>query len=140
MALSDIVIPTKTMTYRGTSFTVHGVTANDVMRMLFEAEHDVGRALDAIEKLKDADEAASRDLIAVLLRETPELVARVIASAADEPGSWSTVLKLPVSVQAEALAAVWDLTFEEPESVKKFVVSLTAIAQSMAALRTPKAA
>lgn len=140
MALSDIVIPTQTIEYRGVKFVVHGVTANDVMRMMFDAEKDVGRALDAFEKAQGADSADASRMIALLLREVPELVARLIASAADEPTAWPTVLRLPVSVQAEALSAVWNLTFEEPDSVKKFVASLTAIAKSMADLRTPKAA
>lgn len=140
MALSDIVIPTQTLEYRGTKFTVHGVTANDVMRMLFEAERDVSRALDALDKIKSGDEADAKETIVALLRETPELVARIIASAADEPDAWQTVLRLPVSVQAEALAAVWTLTFEEPDSVKKFVASLTAMARAMTDLRQPEAA
>ena len=140
MALSDIVIPTQTLEYRGTKFTVHGVTANDVMRMLFEAERDVSRALDALDKIKSGDEADAKETIVALPRETPELVARIIASAADEPDAWQTVLRLPVSVQAEALAAVWTLTFEEPDSVKKFVASLTAMARAMTDLRQPEAA
>lgn len=139
MALSDIVIPTRTLTYNGNSFVVHGVTANDVMRMLFDAERDVERALTLLDQIRE-DESNAKNAIALLLRDVPELAARIIASAADEPAAWPTVSRLPISVQAEALAAVWDLTFEEPDSVKKFVASLTAIAKTMGSLRTPAAA
>ena len=139
MALSDIVIPTRTIEYQGASFVVHGVTAQDVMRMLFEAEKDIERILDAYDALPNAEGAESREAVVLLLREAPELAARLIASAADEPTQWAIVARLPVSVQAEALAAVWALTFEGPDSVKKFVASLVEMTRSMTALK-PKAA
>jgi hypothetical protein len=139
MALSDIVIPTRTIEYQGASFTVHGVTANDVMRMLFEAEHDIERILDAYDSMQGGEGSDGREAIGLLLREAPELAARLIASAADEPAQWPTVARLPVSVQAEALAAVWAMTFEGPDSVKKFVASLVEMTNSMKALK-PKAA
>jgi hypothetical protein len=139
MALQDIVIPTRTIAYGGASFTVHGVTANDVMRMLIDADKDVARALNALEAARGADDENTVALLGTFLREVPELVARVIASAADEPASWPIVLKLPVSIQTEALEAVWSMTFEEPDSVKKFAASLVEMAKSIKTL-TPKAA
>mgnify|MGYP001232383630 CR=1 FL=1 len=139
MALSDIVIPTRVIEYQGASFTIHGVTARDVMRMLFEAEKDIERIIDAYEALQGSEGADSREAIVLLLREAPELAARLIASAADEPEHWSIVARLPVSVQAEALAAVWALTFEGPDSVKKFVASLVEMTNSMKALKSKAA-
>lgn len=136
MALSDIVIPTKTFTFGGASFTVHGVTANDVLRMFFEADKDIARILDVLEQGGVGTDDADK-LIAAMLREAPELAARLIASAADEPAAWPTVARLPVSVQLEALLAVWTLTFEEPDALKKFVASLMSLAASAKTLKAP---
>ena len=134
MPLSDIVIPTKTLSYSGQSFTVHGVTANDVLRMFFEADKDIARILDVFEQATIDSDDADR-MIPVVLREAPELAARLIASAADEPAAWPTVARLPVSTQLEALLAVWNLTFEEPDALKKFVASLTTLASSAKTLK-----
>jgi len=134
MALSDIVIPTKTLAYGGASFTVHGVSANDVLRMFFDADKDIARIIDRFEQA-GGDNLDADQMIPLVLNEAPELAARLIACAADEPTAWPTVARLPVSTQLEALIAVWDLTFEEPDALKKFVASLATLAASMKTLK-----
>jgi hypothetical protein len=61
----------------------------------------------------------------------PGLTAKVIAFAADEPGEAHKVVKLPVSVQLEAILAIGRLTFDGETSIKNFMSGLLTLVTSM---------
>lgn len=64
------------------------------------------------------------DLVLLLLREAPELVAEVISVASDQPHLVETARTLPFSVQASALHKVFVLTMVEADGLKNLLASL----------------
>lgn len=129
MALADIIIPTRTIEYGASSFTIRPLCVDDVMRALFDAQNDVEDAVilfkNTVSDPKDDSQIAT--FMALVANKLPALVARVIAYAADEPSQHEKVLRLPVPVQTDAFYAVVDMTFSEPDSLKKFAEKLTSI-------------
>jgi len=136
MALADIIIPTRTIEYGPSSFTLRPLCVDDVMRALFDAQSDVEEAVDLFKNTvtdpKD-NEQLSTFMVSVVDK-VPTLAARIIAYAADEPKMHEKVLRLPVPVQADAFHAVVEMTFSEPDSLKKFAEKLTSIVTRL----TPK--
>lgn len=126
MGLRDIVIKTKTIKAEGASFEVRGVSMNDLM----VAASDYGPQLGLVfTKLKTGEIQAEdvRSSIIALAKEFPELLAAIICLAADdyEPEMVEKLKKVPIGVTADALEAVFSLTFASEADVKKLVESLT---------------
>lgn len=130
MALKDIVIPKETITFKGGSFEVHGITDYVITRLLVEGHRaEVERALSTFEGIlhPESMEAQTHDLtgaFATLIMEMPDIVSKVIAYCADEPDAVQTVRELSLPVKLEAVVAICNLTFDGEDSIKKFVASL----------------
>lgn len=129
MALADIIIPRREIAAFNTTFTVRPLCVDDVMRALFDAQDEVQSAARLYQAMvKDSkDEEAVSTFLAAVVRDLPALAARVVAYACDEHDKWDTVLKLPLPVQTDAFYAVFELTFAEPDSLKKFVEKLKSM-------------
>ncbi len=129
MALADIIIPRREIPVFDTSFTVRPLCVDDVMRALFDAQTEVAEAARLYKAMvsDEKNDEAFNAFLAAIFRDIPNLAARTIAYASDEPDKWETVLKLPVPVQTEAFYAVVELTFTEPDSLKKFVEKLKSL-------------
>jgi len=136
MALADIIIPTRVIEVGSTNFKLRPLCVDDVMRALFDAQQEVSDAVVLYNKTvaDPNDEAAMSAFMAALLRDAPVLVSRVIAYAADEPDMHEIVRRLPLPIQTEAFYAIVDMTFSEPDSLKKFAEKLTLLVARM----TPK--
>lgn len=133
MALADIIIPRREIPVFNTHFTVRPLCVDDVMRAIFDAQDDVKAAAALYEEMvgdKKDDETLLRFLAAIIDR-IPRLAARIVAYASDEPDKWQTVLTLPVPVQTDAFFAIFEMTFAEPDSLKKFVEKLTSMAATL---------
>jgi hypothetical protein len=78
-----------------------------------------------------ADPQQVREFGVSLLAALPELVAELIAIAADEPDMGDKARRLPAPVQLEALMAIYELTFTEPDSVKNFFDRLASLMTSI---------
>ncbi len=134
MALADIIIPRREIPVFNTHFTVRPLCVDDVMRAIFDAQDDVKAAAALYEEVvgdKKDDETLLRFLAAIIDR-IPPLAARIVAYASDEPDKWQTVLTLPVPVQTDAFFAIFEMTFAEPDSLKKFVEKLTSVTGMLA--------
>lgn len=130
MALADIIIPRREIPVFDTHFTIRPLCVDDVMRALFDAQDDVKAAVALYQEMvgdKKDDETLLAFLAAIVDR-IPRLAARIVAYASDEPNKWETVLTLPLPVQTDAFFAIFELTFSEPDSLKKFVGKLTSAA------------
>jgi hypothetical protein len=136
MALADIIIPRRTIEVGSASFNLRPLCVDDVMRALFDAQQEVADAMALYNKTvaDPNDDAAMSAFMAALLRDAPALVSRAIAYAADEPESHEIVRRLPLPIQTEAFYAIVDMTFSEPDSLKKFAEKLTLLVGRM----TPK--
>ena len=136
MALSDFVLPRAELALPGgSSFSLRGLCFADITRLLTTAESDVEQAIELFQAGDTEDPAHQQAIISMILSKLPTLAAKVIACAADEPDAWKQASILPLPVQTEALTVVADLTFTEPDSLKKFVGHVTALVQRMAAAK-----
>lgn len=123
--LADIQIETRKIVFRGGEFAVRGVTFATVARLVSVGQRaELERAIDQLGDLKDAGQEQLIGALAGIVTQLPKLAAMVIAEAADEPGEWEKVTKLPMPVQLEALLEVGKLTFDGADSVKNFVRGL----------------
>lgn len=122
MALSDITVPTETISVGTASFTVRGLCFDDVTRIIKTHQEAVEKVIDAYgNKVPDAA------ILQMLISELPELTAKVIACAADEPDAVQNARKLSMPKQVDALTAIARLTFDEVGGVKKFADQLASL-------------
>lgn len=136
MALADIPIPTKSHTCRGVTFDVRGLSFADLTRLLIDHKDDAVLAFELFEQAGGdaADATALMRLAGTFVQAMPDLVAKTIALAADEPDAAPIARRLPAPVQLDALLDIGKLTFEEPEHLKKFLANLTELFQGMSQL------
>lgn len=118
----------------------------DIVRLAGHRIHDILATLDELDIVKaggTVEEAADRLIdelpkaISRISMSVPELVALIIAYAADEADP-STIDYIrdtwPVSVQADALASIARETFVDDEGFRRFVGNVVAVLQSGNAL------
>ena len=122
MALKDYKIPTRTIKIDGkNSFEVRGLSLPDITHII-DAH---GPIVDEFFKRYTRDlESGNPDeemmvMGKTLIEAAPELLASIIAISADEPDMTPVILKLPFTVQIEAIEAIGKLTFEAAGGVKK---------------------
>jgi hypothetical protein len=129
MQLADYAPQREQVSFRSGSLTVRGLALDDVAILMRENLSD----LDSLLKMyaQDVDEraavAATAQYAVALIRETPALVARMIALACDEPSSEHNARKLPIPVQVDLIKKIVELTFSEAGGAKKFFESLTGL-------------
>lgn len=138
MAIRDFHIQTTEVPFTGGSFTVHGVSFDELTRLATDATADVMAAIDAYEEMTASGNDSGEAIIGIVLAKAPDLAARLIANAADEPDLFPTVRKMPLSVQMNALEAIFRLTFEEPEALKKFSGQILTLLNSVKNLAPKK--
>lgn len=128
MALSQLTIARKTFEYNGTDFSIRGLAFDDVSRILLDHEADVEKAMELVDAARSEEgEVNPGEAIALLVKNAPGLVAKLIAAAADEPDAWQNVLLIPFPKQLEIAMALGEMTFTEADSVKKFVANLALL-------------
>lgn len=125
MSAFDLFIPTRTIDFRGQNFEVRGIAMPDVMM----AVKDYGPQLATLFAKVQSGELETTDVrgaVVELAQELPDVIAAIIALAADAytPERVAVFRKLPVPVQAEAIEAVFHETFASEADVKKLMESL----------------
>lgn len=135
MSLRDYVIATRSIKLpREQSLSIRALGFDDIQHLLINRGGLVDKALqlfDASGFKQDASDAEVRTFGASLLATLPELVAEIIAVAADEPELADKARRLPAPVQLEALMGAYELTFAEPDSVKNFFDRLASLMTSI---------
>lgn len=122
MGLRDITLPTETISVGRASFSVRGLSFEDMTALI--ARHQSALEL-LIERYNT--KGSDAEVLQFLVRETPTLTAQIIALASDEPDQEEAVRKLPMPKQIDALTAIAKLTFEEVGGVKKFAEQLAGL-------------
>lgn len=144
MGLRDIIIKRTTVELPdGQSFDVRGLAAMDVMALV----HTHGKALSlAFGKImaegggKTVDEEQVRRLLTSVGSDVPEVLAAVIALAADayDEQGLTMASQLPFLSQVHAGTAIFHLSFTSDTEIKKLVESLAAAVAMIASnLTTP---
>lgn len=138
MSLADFEPQREVVSFKGGSLTLRGLALDDIAILIRENLTDLDDLLRMY--AEDVDDkiavAATAQYAVSLVRETPELVARLICLACDEPGLEGKARRLPIPVQINAIQKVIDLTFREAGGVKNFLTSLSNL---MADIRPPAA-
>lgn len=126
MGIDDYVIERVTITGKGGSFDVRGLSVGDVQVLMGEHLKDLDAILDIYSKSVNPNllVAETAQFAVSLIREAPGLVANAIALAADDPTKSEKTAKFPIPVQVKALKEIVRLTFEEAGGTKNFFESL----------------
>lgn len=129
MGLADYQPSRETITFKGGSFKVKGLSLDDVGVLMKHHLSDLDAlfALYAKDVNPDMAAAVTAQYAVSLIREAPGLVANVIALGAEEPDNVAFARRLPMPVQVEAIKRIALLTFEEAGGAKKFFASLTEL-------------
>ena len=114
MSLRDLVDRRSEIKAGDTSFTVRGLSLEDVV-LLLDNHKD---ALIAIFNTPDGTDFEE------LIHQFPLFIAAAIAYAADEHGIEEDVRKLPVGIQLRAIEEVWELSSLDVETVGKLATNL----------------
>jgi len=138
MSLKDVRIERRTIMVGDTDFAVRGLSMDILLGLINSEPEDVKEATRQFyQEAMGSDGEIKGDgisrFISILQRTLPKLTAKAIAEAADEPEMWETVKQLPAPKQIEALLAVAQLTFEEPEALKNFLANLSDLLGLLAA-------
>ena len=138
MGLRNIVIPTATIAVGDSEFSVRGISAFDIGR----AFEDFGAQLSiafAMAIRREEGQTFSSDLvrsrIKELVSECPDVVAAIVAMAADDYSreAMAVFKKLPLMEQIATLEAIYGLTFKNDGDLGKLVELVT---QGMASAAT----
>lgn len=115
--------------------SVRGLAPADITNLLVSVGEDLAGLFSLIEDLdktkidtKDATAAADQlmtiwpEIVSKVGVHTPDLLARLIATACDSPDDWEMVRdSYPFPLQFEILAEMARLTFNSPEGFRRFV-------------------
>lgn len=133
MALADIIIPRREIPVLNTTVKVRPLCVDDVLMALLADQDRVQRAASMYDEIVGdrKDDGAMTSYLIAVMEELPDLAARIVAYACDEPEQWQTVLSLPAPAQTELVFAIFELTFSEPDSLKTFAAR---VSQALAAM------
>lgn len=122
MPIADFQQKRTTVEFDGGEMSVRALSITDIATIV-EIHEDAVDAIQAkIARHEGAEFSAelAAGIVLEIIRESPGMVARLIAMAADEHDQVGTVLKMPFTVQMEALKAIGILTFNDLAGAKKF--------------------
>ena len=114
MSLRDLVDRKSEIKAGDTSFTVRGLSLEDVVLLLDNHK-------DALVRIFTTPDGTDFE---ALLMEFPKFVAAAIAYAADKHDIEELVVKLPVGIQLKAIEEVWELSSLDVETVGKLATNL----------------
>jgi hypothetical protein len=122
-------IPRKDVPTSGGTFSVRGVSLADLTEVFLAERHQLEAVYDRVMN----GSVSSDPEVAVLqvLQSAPDVVARLIASANDEPDEWATVRDMPLADQLVLALGVLEVTFESGGGVKKVVETVTKAVRAM---------
>lgn len=136
MSLRDYVIATRTVTLQGDQkLSIRALGFDDIQNLLINKQGLIDTALKLFGESgfnpDNADPQQVREFATSLLATLPDLVAELIAIAADEPDLGHKARRLPAPAQLEALMGIYEMTFTEPDSVKNFFGRLASLLTSI---------
>lgn len=135
MSLRDYVVASRIVTIKGENkLALRGLGFDDIQHLLVNRDGLIAAALELFENGFDVEtltEQQQRGFATKLLTQLPELAGELIALGADEPDMADNARRLPAPVQLDALMAVYELTFTEPDSVKNFFGRLADMLSSI---------
>lgn len=111
--------------------SLRGLSLTDVRNLMNEGGATLANAYVQFTNGTATDETVPA-ILAKVLTETPDLIARTIATAAGEPDEWRSVRDAPMGTQLDLLMAIGELTFESDAAVKKLSAVVRGFATTAA--------
>lgn len=130
MGLGSYKAPSHEVVLTGGSFTVKGLSLNDVSLLIHHHLPDIEALFDLFTNAKDVTDTDFRPLAVSLVSQAPGFAANVIALAAGEPDNAKAAETIPFPVQVDVLMKIGDLTFSEVGGVKKALESIVPLLAS----------
>jgi len=124
MGLKDLQLPTANVEIPGGNFAVRGLSPVEIEQLVREHRATLGALFDQLKGQLADPEIDVMSTGAELLVQAPELMARIICTAADEPDAIDVALRLPTSVQFAALGKIAALTFTVEGDLGKLVATV----------------
>ena len=133
MALHDFTVVSEEVSFRGGRIALRGLALNDVSELVRNHLPELNKLFQLYDKEETREQALAESarFAITIVRETPIMVAKMIALAADEPQSVDIAGRLPLPVQVECIRKIIDLTFEEAGGAKKFLDSVMSLVGGM---------
>lgn len=126
---ADIELP------NGGSFSVRGLSLADAGLLIRMYRDDIDQLRTAFvgvdPRNTDAMAETALQVASELTRTAPEMVATIIAAAADEPTAYEKAARLPLPIQAKVLTEIGRLTFVDAAGLKKFIADVTTLVREL---------
>ena len=113
--LKDIVVSKRKIEIDDQSFEVRGLTLTDLAHLLVDYREPLDKLMEG---KVDFTEVADT---------YPDFMAKVIATAAEEPEEWEKVKQLGFATQLLAFEACWDLTIPDYKALGKLVERIKGV-------------
>lgn len=134
--LSAALIARRTIETPGGDFAVRGLSPTDIFAIY---RRHTGALAHWFERLQTGGGIAldnSAMIVGTLLDAAPEIMAEVIAAAADKPDLADVARSLSISVQTTALEVIGELTFTQEMPPKKLIETVVRMMGSLTAPTT----
>lgn len=129
MSLANISIVREPVSFRGGEFAVRAFSLDDVTAIMREDFAGLNDVLNLYTENIPQNVAvnATMHFIVKMIGRAPDLAARIIAIAVDEPENVDKARTLPIPVQVDAIKKIMSLTFDEWGGPKKFAENLQTL-------------
>lgn len=132
MPISDYKPQIASIEFPGGSFEVRGISLDDMAAVIdvHSTAVDLIREKMLQHQIVSPDQITpelAADVVVSVIRECPSLAAQVISLAADEREAYGIVMKMPITLQMQALRAIGELTFRDLATAKKFVADVRSL-------------
>jgi hypothetical protein len=134
MPLASFKAQRKKIEFPGGDVEVRAISLQDVAIIIDSHQMTVDRVASMIRSRMDLDFENQQivvDTIMEAIRESPLLVANLIALCADETEFQEAASQIPLPAQVEILQAIADITFKDEAALKKFLADVTKLIRGM---------
>lgn len=134
MPLSSFKPSKRKIEWPGGDVEVRAISLQDVAIIIDAHQATVDRIATMMMSRADLDFNSNvivADTIMEAVRESPLLVANLIALCADEAEFMEAASKIPLPAQIEILQTISDITFKDDAALKKFAADVTKLIRAM---------
>jgi hypothetical protein len=110
--------------------TVRGLSTQDLTIAIRTHKDSLTKAFSFVEERFDDDQSLT-EFGMELMEQFPDLVALLIALAADMPDRAGEVLRLPAPLQLKLMEAIYELTIEDTGGLQDFLQNVFALLNRM---------
>lgn len=134
MSLKDFQIAKDSVTFRGGSLELRGLSLNDFSFLMRDYMSEINNLFKLYDNSSTRESAIAQatQFAVTIVRETPNMVAQAIVLCADEDQAMLPIAaKLPLPMQVECVRKILALTFEEAGGAKNFLDSLVGMVKEV---------